>query len=243
MSDFQTPRFMLDANALLDDEPKSAVHDWGALGLMPRRNTPTMPLDTLASCLRQSLGFFSPDSSSRAITPSSPARPALHAAETPTDPQPPDALLDCLSPAKSTRAYTRPDSSFPARVSLEEQSCAMRDRLLIGDDEAALFLAESILLTLPTHSQALACAEHCRASLERSYVRRVGRLSAIPVPLIEFEATHCLCLDPREAFVLSLLDGSTTIDDMLDISGMPRLDALKILSKLVERDVIWMDGE
>jgi hypothetical protein len=38
--------------------------------------------------------------------------------------------------------------------------------------------------------------------------------------------------------MLSMIDGASTIGELLDISGMPRLDALRILSHLLEQRVI-----
>jgi hypothetical protein len=40
-------------------------------------------------------------------------------------------------------------------------------------------------------------------------------------------------LDPREAFVLSLVDGSMTASEIADISGMSQADIMKILQKLI----------
>ena len=47
-------------------------------------------------------------------------------------------------------------------------------------------------------------------------------------------------LDHRAAFVLRFLDGMSTIEDVLDASGLPRIDALRILDDLLQRKVISM---
>jgi hypothetical protein len=39
-------------------------------------------------------------------------------------------------------------------------------------------------------------------------------------------------LDPREAFVLSLVDGSMTAAEIADVSGMSQADVIKTLQKL-----------
>lgn len=39
-------------------------------------------------------------------------------------------------------------------------------------------------------------------------------------------------LEPREAFVLSLVDGSMTAAEIADVSGMPQADVIKMLQKL-----------
>ena len=47
-----------------------------------------------------------------------------------------------------------------------------------------------------------------------------------------------LALDHRAGFLLSLVDGMSTVDEILDISGMTRLDALRIILDLTERNVV-----
>jgi hypothetical protein len=45
-------------------------------------------------------------------------------------------------------------------------------------------------------------------------------------------------LDSRSAFLLSRIDGSSCADDLLDVSGMPRLEALRVLARLVAGGVV-----
>ena len=52
------------------------------------------------------------------------------------------------------------------------------------------------------------------------------------------EEVQWLSLDHRAGFLLSLVDGQSTVDEILDISGMTRLDALKIINDLAERQVV-----
>ena len=47
-----------------------------------------------------------------------------------------------------------------------------------------------------------------------------------------------LHLDHRAGFLLSCIDGMSSIDDILDVSGMRELDALRILFELVQENVI-----
>lgn len=47
-------------------------------------------------------------------------------------------------------------------------------------------------------------------------------------------------LDHRAAFVLRFFDGMSTIEDVLDASGLPRIDALRILDELLQSKVIAM---
>jgi hypothetical protein len=47
-----------------------------------------------------------------------------------------------------------------------------------------------------------------------------------------------LALDHREGFVLSRVDGHSTIETVLDVCAMPADEALEIISRLVERGII-----
>jgi len=45
-------------------------------------------------------------------------------------------------------------------------------------------------------------------------------------------------LEPRSAFLLSRIDGALTVEDVLDVSGMPRLEALRVMALLVRRGAV-----
>jgi hypothetical protein len=45
-------------------------------------------------------------------------------------------------------------------------------------------------------------------------------------------------LDNVSGFLLSLMDGATNVEAILDISGLPRLLALRHLRSLVERGIV-----
>ena len=52
------------------------------------------------------------------------------------------------------------------------------------------------------------------------------------------EQIRWLSLDHRSGFLLSLVDGTSSVEELLDISGMAKLDALRILYTLREERVI-----
>ena len=47
-------------------------------------------------------------------------------------------------------------------------------------------------------------------------------------------------LDHRAGFVLTFVDGMSSVDDILDASGLPRVEALHILADLLTKGVIVM---
>lgn len=73
--------------------------------------------------------------------------------------------------------------------------------------------------------------------LERALLARLGPVSAVPVLVADVTK---LSLDHRAAFVLRFMDGMSTIEDILDASGLPRVEVLRILDDLVTRRVIGM---
>jgi hypothetical protein len=67
---------------------------------------------------------------------------------------------------------------------------------------------------------------------------RLGGDLKVPKLVIDRAKITALALDHRAGFVLSLVDGRIPIEDILDVSGMPRRDALRILCELVDRGAI-----
>jgi hypothetical protein len=116
----------------------------------------------------------------------------------------------------------------------------MRDRFSLGDYTGALELAETVLRADPVNDAALACAEECRTKLIQMYTARIGPLDRVPVVMVATEQLRWLSIDHRAGFLLSHIDGVSNLEMILDVSGMPLLDALKILCELVQQRVITM---
>ncbi|HEU0034871.1 MAG TPA: serine/threonine-protein kinase [Kofleriaceae bacterium] len=74
--------------------------------------------------------------------------------------------------------------------------------------------------------------------LERHYMSKLGTRKSIPKPVMGATQVTSLALDHRAGFVLSLVDGGSDIDDICDLSGMPRLETLRILCDLLARRAI-----
>jgi hypothetical protein len=73
---------------------------------------------------------------------------------------------------------------------------------------------------------------------EGSSLDALGMLDRVPVVRMRLDELRMLSLDHRAGFVLSLVDGSMTVSTLLDLCPMPRAEALRILSALLERGVI-----
>jgi hypothetical protein len=114
----------------------------------------------------------------------------------------------------------------------------MNDRFSLGDYTGALELAESILASDPVNVEALRCADESRTKLIQMYTARVGPLDRVPVVVVAREQLRWLSIDHRAGFLLSHIDGVSSLEMILDVSGMPLLDALKILAELSQQRVI-----
>jgi hypothetical protein len=114
----------------------------------------------------------------------------------------------------------------------------LRDRYAVGDFSGALATAERLLACDAQDADALRYAESCREVLLHMLTARVGSLDRVVKTVVAPDQIRWLSLDHRAGFFLSLVDGMSTAEELLDISGMTRLDALRILSHLLEQRVV-----
>jgi tetratricopeptide (TPR) repeat protein len=71
--------------------------------------------------------------------------------------------------------------------------------------------------------------------LFQSYLGDLDRMPQLAKPLHELSNAP---ISPRAAFLLSRIDGTLTIDELLDVSGMPRLEAYRHLCQLFLRGIL-----
>ena len=75
--------------------------------------------------------------------------------------------------------------------------------------------------------------EPARPLFERTFEAFVGSMDQVPILAISEGVLATQGLDHRAGFLLSCIDGLMTIEHLLDIAGMPRFEALRILSSLL----------
>jgi hypothetical protein len=59
-----------------------------------------------------------------------------------------------------------------------------------------------------------------------------------PTVVLAYESVRRLPLDPRAGFLLSLMDGTMDLETVVDVSTMPRAEALRLMRVLFESGVI-----
>ena len=113
-----------------------------------------------------------------------------------------------------------------------------RDLHRAGDHEKALFLLTRLLELAPLHPEGSTLAAECRASLERECLAAIGSESAILRAAVTPQELKRFKVDNVSAFLFSQLDGATDVETLLDISGLPRLLALRHLRGMLERGLV-----
>ncbi len=120
----------------------------------------------------------------------------------------------------------------------DERTAALRASFSFGDYAGALTMADAILVGQPDNLVARDIRAKCRTTLEDVYALRLESIDRIPVVAMLPNVTPHGAIDSRTGFLLSLIDGSSTLEAILDVCGQSRLDALRILDDLVQRGIV-----
>ncbi len=79
--------------------------------------------------------------------------------------------------------------------------------------------------------------EEHRAGLQRLR-SKVGSYDHVPFPLLDRKQQRGLSLDQRAGFLLSLMDGRLSVQEVIDVSNMSEADVLRVLYDLMSQGVI-----
>jgi tetratricopeptide (TPR) repeat protein len=113
-----------------------------------------------------------------------------------------------------------------------------QDLLALDDFTGAIDLLDKILARDPQHAQAALNRAEAEKKLVAMLSSKLGDLNALPTVRMKADEIIWLNLDQRAGFVLSLVDGRTSFEDILTVCGMPLLDGLRILVQLIQEKVI-----
>ncbi|NOY91211.1 MAG: hypothetical protein GXP55_08370 [Deltaproteobacteria bacterium] len=129
------------------------------------------------------------------------------------------------------------ERSRPSQPDLD-LAAEMAERYALGDFTGALRAAELLLGHEDVHPEARRYADSSRERLVQLYESRVGDMAQVPVVKVPASEIRWLGLDHRAGFLLSRVDGQGNVEQLIDISGMPRLEVLKTLVELLDADAI-----
>ncbi len=144
------------------------------------------------------------------------------------------------SSAQTVRRPVGPElhAASAATAPPKPRSREMNDLVELGDYSGALEIAEEILRGKSDDLGARTVAETCRTVLRQMYATRIGPLDRVPVVMVPRDQLRWLSIDHKAGFVLSLVDGVSSLEMIIDVSGMPELDTLRILSELAQQRII-----
>lgn len=156
----------------------------------------------------------------------------------PTDYQiakvPPPAKL----PSEEGDALSLVDTRSRPASSETDLPTEMSDRFALGDFTTALRLAELILGNDAADAVALATSKACEEKLAQLYGSRLGSLARVLHVRVDGPEVRWLGLDHRAGFLLSLVNGNHSVSELIDVSGMPRLEVLQTLAELLDLEAI-----
>lgn len=202
---------------------------------LPSLDEPEDPIESGAETVRRPLHEIlgTSETGLAAMPPASSAvtRPGMPPSSAATRPGAPPASSAATRPAM-------PAESAAATAPPKPRSREMNDLVDLGDYSGALEIAEEILRGKPDDIGARTVAETCRTVLRQMYATRIGPLDRVPVVMVPRDQLRWLSIDHKAGFVLSLVDGVSSLEMIIDVSGMPELDTLRILSELAQQRII-----
>jgi hypothetical protein len=155
------------------------------------------------------------------------------ASERPTDPGPEEDPTESI-----TRLRTHPPLAL-TELGVPDLRAGFADEFLEGNYSLALPLAEELVSRRPDDISARDFLEECRRMMEKEYLERIGgSVGSVPLLAISIQELQRHALDHRAGFVVSRVDGESSIEALLDVGAMPRLEALRIIAQLVEAGVL-----
>jgi hypothetical protein len=124
-------------------------------------------------------------------------------------------------------------------LDLNELRAELADAFFGGRYSVALALAEELVSRRPEDAHARDFSDECRRMIEKECLQRIGgSLTSVPVLALSIHDLHRHSLDHRAGFLVSRVDGESSIEVLLDVGAMPRLEALTMLRDLVETGVL-----
>jgi hypothetical protein len=129
---------------------------------------------------------------------------------------------------------TRPRSKLPSHPSDEGREPESGVQATCdGDRPTALPMFDPVTFARDSESKLAIPEPRVDGGAIQATFARFGTMASVPWITVPFSEIQTLPLDPRSAFVLSLVDGIANVEMLLDICGMSRDEALRILIDLI----------
>ena len=116
----------------------------------------------------------------------------------------------------------------------------VEELLSLGDTTSAMELLGKAEAQAPGEPRVAAARERSQRARQAALEAKLGDLKRVPTVRLSPKELMQLKLDPRAGFVLSRLDGRMSCEAVFTVSGMSRLDTMRVLAQLLDQDVITL---
>jgi hypothetical protein len=160
------------------------------------------------------------------------AEEAAHAAAPPPRAPQPPAPIEVHEHAAAEIAPGEEDATLDQLVS-EGQRLVREEQL-----EAGLDLLEAVARREPMRLEVHGHIEDVRSRLVKRYRERMGDLGSVPRLSLGLSDVMKFNLPAQAGFMLSLIDGDTSVGDIVSLSGMDSFGALRVLNGLLDAGIV-----
>jgi hypothetical protein len=108
----------------------------------------------------------------------------------------------------------------------------------LGDFSSADRYLDQMLLRNPSDLDARGLKDKNLGQLERKHLARLRSLEATPRIAVGYEQLVWQNLDARKGFLLSRVDGTMSVQDIIDIVHFPRQETIRLLAELVDEGIL-----
>lgn len=159
---------------------------------------------------------------------------AIDAEWTADQPPQPDAEVDSDLEVEVEVDLEQVELSADEAEAIDEHDLApLRQSFERGDHIALLAAAEALLEARPTMRAAQPYLAAAREALRRRYMTELGGQREVPQLLVPQNDGAPPRLRADEAFMLGLIDGQATLEEIVDSSELPQIAALQLMDRLV----------
>jgi hypothetical protein len=150
--------------------------------------------------------------------------------------RPTQASAPAVAPA--ARAPSTPNRQKEKEREVDALLRGAKDLLELDDHSGAIDLILKAEQLAPQDPRVLGLKVRSEQTLQAMFESKIGRLDSKPRVILKEDEIIWLNLDHRAGFVLAQIDGTVSFEDLFSVSGMSRLDTVRILAQLVEQGVI-----
>ena len=187
--------------------------------------------------------------------------PTADPVETP-EPEPPASPAGpSAAQIEATRAAFARQSSFDRRTSqgrsgtttghgqndrspeaLSRGLMEVSDFFIVGELDKAEACLDALDARWPDNAEVAGFHNEIRKAREQRLVNLVEPVHRVPMANAHADAAALAALNPRRMFIVSLADGMATIEDLIDMSGMPPNEARVAIGSLIDLGVLVFDA-